>query len=62
MCSQLYDYEKQHLMEMFPTCPQNILNEASKRSTIDLACDYVMDFWSGSEGLYLMLLFIFFQK
>jgi hypothetical protein len=49
-------------MEMFPTCPQNILNEASKRSTIDLACDYVMDFWSGSEGLYLMLLFIFFQK
>ena len=40
----LCDLEKQHLREMFPTCPENVLTEASETCvTVDSAVDHVMN-------------------
>lgn len=49
--SQLCDLERQHLVEMFPNCPQSIISEASESITMDSAVDYVMSNWSVDAGM-----------
>ena len=47
----LCDDEKQQLREMFPTCPESILTEASECVSVDAAVDYVMNSMSAQASM-----------
>lgn len=55
----LSDIETQQLREMFPTCAENLLIQASERCvTVDEAADYVMNISSDQISMYLNFLML----
>ena len=52
----LCDFERQRLREMFPTCNENVLTQASRSATLDLAVDYIMNHSVTDPSMYSLYL------
>ena len=52
----LCDIERQQLREMFPTCNEVVLADASRSATLDLAVDHIMNHSTTDAGMYILYL------
>ena len=57
----LCDIERQRLREMFPTCNENVLAQASRSATLDLAVDYIMNHSVTDASMYAFEIHIVFK-